>query len=127
MNGGGSCAVCKRHIALTRDGIIRQHGPVRARYSGSSLPPSWCILLHPGTVSAGDSNQLPVSFVPPASITNDSHSGGTQSRGLDDCDDAAGVDVATNDVPEISIPSSSPPEPPELVFPPDVMPVCSCT
>ena len=95
MNGGSSCAVCKRHIALTRAGVIRQHGFARARCSGSGLPPLRYILSRPGTVSAGDSNQLPVSSVPPASIANDSHSGGTQSRGLDDCDGAAGVDASS--------------------------------
>ena len=121
MNGGRSCAVCERQIALTRAGGIRQHRSVRARCSGSDLPPSRCILLCSETVSSGDSNQLPVPSVPPASITNDSHSGDTQLWALDDCDDAAGVDAAANDVPGIPILSSSPPEPPELVFPPDVI------
>ena len=31
------------------------------------------------------------------------------------------LDAAANDVPEIPIPSSSPPQPPQLVFPPDVI------
>ena len=121
MNGGGSCAVCKRQIALTRAGVNRQHGLVRARCSRSGLPPSRCILSRPETVSAGDLNQLPVPSVPPASITYDSHSGGTQSRALDDWDNAAGVDAAASDMPEIPIPSSLPLEPPELVLPPDVI------
>ena len=47
--------------------------------------------------------------------------GGTQSRILDDCDDAAGVGTAANDVPETPISSSSPLEHPELVFLPDVI------
>ena len=106
--GGGSCSVCKRCIALTKAGVIRLHGPVRARCSRSGLSPSRCVLPRPQAVLAGDSNQL---TVPPASITIDPHSGGTQSRILDDCDDAAGVDTATNDVSE----------PLELVFPPDVI------
>ena len=91
---------------------------VRARCSRSGLPLSWCIHPWPAAVSAGDSNQLHVF---PASITNDSHSGGTQSRVLDNCDDAAGVDTAAIDVPETPIFLSSPLEPPELIFPPDVI------
>ena len=115
--GGGSCSVCKRCIALTKAGVIRLHGPVRARCSGSGLSPSRCVLPRPQTVLAGDSNQL---TVPPASITIDSHSGGTQSRILDDCDDAAGVDTATNDA-GVDTAANDVPEPLELVFPPDVI------
>ena len=116
MNGGGSCAVCERHIALTRAGVIRSCSLFRVWPSTIAVHP-----LAPRDSLGGRLESTPVSSVPPASITNDTQSGGTQSRGLDDCDGAAGVDAAANDVPEIPIPSNSPPEPPELVFPPDVI------
>ena len=64
--GGGSCSVCKRCIALTKAGVIRLHGPVRARCSGFGPSPSRCVLPRPQAVMAADSNQL---TVPPASIT----------------------------------------------------------
>ena len=35
-----SCAVCHRAIALTRAGVIRQHGPVVSRCPGSGRPPA---------------------------------------------------------------------------------------
>ena len=54
---------------------------------------------------------------------NDTHSGGTQSHVMDDCDDAAGVDMAAIDVPEIPNSSNLPLhiEHPEMVFPANVI------
>ena len=113
-------ALCVKQIALTRAGVIRQHEPVRARCSGSGLPPSRCILSRPGIVSAGDLNQLPVSSVPPASITNDSHSG-AHGRGtwMIVTMQQVWMRLPTTYLKFLYIPLSSPTEPPELVFPPD--------
>ena len=50
------CSVCLRSVAVTSAGLIRQHGPVQARCSGSHQP------------SASSSLILP-PFVPPIALT----------------------------------------------------------
>ena len=95
------------YVCITKAGVIQQHGLVFTCCSGSDLSPSRCILPRSKTVLAKDSIQVPV---PPASISNVAHSEGSQCRFQDDCDDAAGVNTVTNDVPAT-----------ELIFPPDVI------
>ena len=112
MDGGGSCVVCTRHIALTKAGVVPQHGPVPARCSGSGLSPSW---RSPAPHGRFKSTQCP------SGIYYERHSGGPQSRVLNDCDTAAGVDTTANDIPETPISLNWPLEPPELVFPLNVI------
>ena len=62
------CAVCRRPVALRRDGAIRVHGPLEHRCAGSGEPPS-TVIQDTGTVGHPPS-QAPATQTPtPPAVT----------------------------------------------------------
>ena len=64
-----SCAVCHRAIALTRAGVIRQHGPVVSHCPGSgrppAIPPPSGPPSHDSSQTQADSTHLPLTTTLP--------------------------------------------------------------
>ena len=56
------CSVCRRSISVTNAGLVRVHGPIRARCLGSSLPP-----VSAGALSLPPQPSQPEQPAPPTS------------------------------------------------------------